>query len=313
MIKENLENKEIVEASDSYLVQEAELQNDTAQLATQPVGAIIDRPQNDIVTVVDTDETSSNNQNPQSEKNDTSKEKKKGTVKKTLKQLVSFCRPWLGFIIAAIVFAMGAVALQLIGPTFVERMVDNMTDGLGYIASGGLFGAADFYYQVVRYGIILVIIYASSFLMGYFQQFIMASVTARVQKSLRKKMSQKINNVPLSYLDSNPTGDTLSRITNDVDTVTNTLNYTASTTITAVCTLVGALIAMFITQWLMALVAVGSALIAFAIMAIITKKSQKYFIRQQQEVGDVNAHIEEYFSGHTAVKTNNARPRASGS
>jgi len=233
---------------------------------------------------------------------------KASTFKSTLGKLFHFCRPWYGWMIAALVFAVGAVALQLIGPRFVERMADYLL----YTISGGFFGNAGGHSALVNVGIILLAIYAGMFLISYIQQLIMAWVTAKVQKKLRRKMSEKINKLPLSYLDRIPTGDTLSRITNDVDTVTMTMNHTVTTFISAITMLVGATIFMFITNWIMALVAIGSALIAFFLMFTIMARSQKYFVRQQKELGEVNGHIEEYFSGHTAMKTNNARKKTTG-
>ncbi|MCL2607842.1 MAG: ABC transporter ATP-binding protein/permease [Methanomassiliicoccaceae archaeon] len=231
----------------------------------------------------------------------------KSTFRQTLGKLIQFCRPWYGWIIITFIFAVGAVILQLIGP----RLVGDMVDHIIYMISFGQMGNAGGYPAIVHIGTILVIIYLAMFVLGYIQQLIMAWVTAKLQERLRREMSEKINKLPLSHLDRTPTGDTLSRITNDVDMVTMTLNYTAVTFISATTMLVGAAIFMFITNWIMALVAIGTSLFAFFLMAVIMKRSQIHFERQQKELGDVNAHIEEYFSGHTAVKTNNARQRTS--
>ena len=225
------------------------------------------------------------------------------TAKSTMGKLFDFCRPWYGWIIIASFFAVGMVALQLIGPRFVERMADYLL----YTVSGGWLGIAGGHSALTNMVVILISIYAAMFVLGYLQQLIMAWVTAKVQKKLRRKMSEKINKLPLSYLDRAPTGDILSRITNDVDTVTGTMNYTVTTFISAFTMLIGSTIFMFITNWIMALVAIVSGLIAFALMFAIMARSQKYFVRQQKELGEVNGHIEEYFSGHTAMKTNNAR------
>ena len=234
-------------------------------------------------------------------------ERKPGAFRQTLGKLIQFCRPWYGWIVITFIFAVGAVILQLIGP----RLVGDMVDHIIYMISFGQWGNAGGYPAIVNIGTILVIIYSVMFVLSYIQQLIMAWVTAKLQERLRRKMSEKINRLPLSRLDRTPTGDTLSRITNDVDMVTMTLNYTAVTFISATTMLIGAAIFMFITNWIMALVAITTSLFAFFLMAVIMKRSQIHFQRQQKELGDVNSHIEEYFSGHTAVRTNNARQKTS--
>jgi len=247
--------------------------------------------------------------------NDENKEapkKKKGAGRAAIKKLLKFAKPWWPLLIVAVVFAVAAVALQLIAPTFVRRMTDYILTGVPVYIGGVQVQPADpnFFSYVINVGIILVFLYGFSFVAGYIQQLVMASVTAKLQKKLRKKMSRKINKLPLSYLDSMPTGDTLSRITNDVDTIAQTINFSAIAIISSITMTAGAAVMMFITNWIMALTAIGSSVLAFALMGVIMAKSQKYFMRQQKEVGDVNAFVEEYFSGQQVMKTNNARGKA---
>jgi len=252
------------------------------------------------------------------------KENKKSGAGRAIKNLLKLAKPWWWMIAISVLLAVGAVALQLVAPSFVQRMVDyiigteSTPGGIPFflrvycdccdtlIVSEWIYNP-NFYVDVLSMAIILAILYGTSFLVGYIQNLIMASVTARLQKRLRRRMSKKINKLPLSHLDSVPMGDTLSRITNDVDTVTQTINFSAISMISSATMIVGAMIFMFIENWAMALVAIVSTVIAFVIMGIIMKKSQKYFVRQQKELGDVNAHIEEYFTGHLVMKTNNAR------
>jgi len=231
------------------------------------------------------------------------KEKKPSQFVPTIKKLFHFCRPWYGWILAAFVFAMAASVVSLFAPRQVSNMVDYMVSSL--------FGAPDAHERVVSLGILLVILYGASFVLSYIQQLIMAWVTAKVQKKLRLKLSQKINKLPLSYLDKTPTGDTLSKITNDVDTVTRTLSWVAVTIISSVTLMLGATIFMFITNWLMALTAIVATIIAIVLIGLIGAKTQKFYTQQQKQLGELNGHIEEYFSGHTVMKTNNARSVAS--
>ena len=151
----------------------------------------------------------------------------------------------------------------------------------------------------------LVIIYALSLVFGYVQGFIMVTVTNRFTKKMRKDISEKINKLPLRYFDKHSYGDILSRVTNDVDTIGQTLNNSIGNLVSNVAQFLGALIMMFITNWIMALTAVGTTIIGFVLMTVILSKSQKYFISQQEELGNINGHIEEIYSGHNVVKAYN--------
>lgn len=138
----------------------------------------------------------------------------------------------------------------------------------------------------------------------------MATVTQRISKQLRRDISGKINRLPLSYFDNTTTGDVLSRVTNDVDMVGQTMNQSVSSLITAITMFIGSLIMMFYTNWIMAIAAILSTFIGFASMGMIISKSQKYFAQQQQELGKLNGHIEEIYSGHNVVKAYNGEQQA---
>jgi len=259
------------------------------------------------------------NDNPQTENPKTENPVKKVGYKKTLKKLLQFARPWYPLLIAVVVLALIGVALQLIVPNFVQDMVNYLLGGIMYLNDAPYSPdmpywlpqpTPNFLEIITGLGILITIIYVVAFIIGYIQQFVMAGVTAKVQKSLRKKLSQKINKLPLSYLDKQPMGDVLSRITNDVDSVTMTLNFTVSSMVSAATMMIGATVAMFIMEWRMALVAVGSSIFAFMLIAVVMSRSMKFFTAQQKEVGDVNALVEEYFTGHLAMKTNNGRKKA---
>ena len=127
---------------------------------------------------------------------------------------------------------------------------------------------------------------------------------------MRTDISQKVNRLPLKYFDSTSHGDVLSRVTNDVDAIGQTLNQSIGTLITSVTMLIGALVMMFYNNWILALTAVGASVIGFAFMMIIMKASQKYFIEQQEELGNINGHIEEVYTGHNVVKVYNASAEA---
>ncbi len=152
----------------------------------------------------------------------------------------------------------------------------------------------------------LVVIYLTAYIINFLQGFIMATVNQKVSKDLRGQISRKINRLPLKYFDTSSYGDILSRVTNDVDTIGFTLNSSVSSLFGAVALFVGSLIMMFVTNWIMALSGVIATLVGFLLMTVIISKSQKYFIRQQQSIGQLNGFVEEAYSGQEIIKAYNA-------
>ena len=153
----------------------------------------------------------------------------------------------------------------------------------------------------------LVILFTVASILSFGQSFIMATVSNKFAWNLRKRISKKINKLPLKYFDNNQVGDILSRVTNDVDTVGMTLNQSLSNMVMSITLLIGSLIMMFKTDSIMALTAILSSIIGFAFMGIILSKSQKYFNARQKELGKLNSHIEEIYSGLLVVKAYNAK------
>lgn len=159
--------------------------------------------------------------------------------------------------------------------------------------------------EVGRIGFILVCFYGLSYLFSATQGWIMAGITQRVSQSLRRDISRKINRLPMSYFNHTTTGDILSRVTNDIDLIGQSLNQSISSLLTALILLVGSLVMMLITNLWMTLTAVLASLLGFALMFAIMGRSQKYFERQQRHLGVLNGHIEEMYTGHTVVKAYN--------
>ena len=158
--------------------------------------------------------------------------------------------------------------------------------------------------------LILFIIYLLNSIFGYAEGILMAYVANGYTKRLRKDIILKINRLPLKYFDTHETGDVLSRVTNDVDTVGINLSNNITSFVTNMTLFLGSIVMMFVTNWVMALTAILSSVIGFAISFILLKKSQKYFIQRQQELGDLNGHIEEIYSGHNVVKAYNGEESA---
>ena len=153
----------------------------------------------------------------------------------------------------------------------------------------------------------LVGLYILSALFTYIEQITMTIVSNKFAKRLRSKISHKINKLPLKYFDKHKSGDILSRVTNDVDTIAQSMNHSLATLVSSITLFIGTIIMMFVTNWIMAITAIISSLIGFIFMAKVLSKSQKYFIARQNHLGDLNGHIEEIYSGLNVVKVYNGK------
>lgn len=163
---------------------------------------------------------------------------------------------------------------------------------------------------IKKISLILVILYLCSALFTYIQSISMTDVANKSAFKLRGKISVKINKLPLKYFDNHPIGDILSRVTNDVDTIAQSMNQSLATLVSSITLFVGSIIMMFITNWIMAITAIISSLLGFVLMFVILGKSQKYFTARQVELGNLNSHIEEIYSGLNVVKVYNGKKEA---
>ena len=230
--------------------------------------------------------------------------------KGTWGKLIRYCKSFMPVIIAALIIAAAGTILTIIGPDKMKDMTNEIMKGLPAVINGvPVVGAIDLT-AVARTGILLVFFYAASGVFSFAENFIMATVTAKISKKMRNDISGKINKMPLKYFDQTSYGDVISRVTNDVDAIGQTLNQSLDNMVRAVTLFVGSLIMMFINSWILALVAIGSTIIGFALMMIIMAKSQKHFKAQQQGLGDINGHIEEIYSSHNVVKAYNGGKKA---
>ena len=158
--------------------------------------------------------------------------------------------------------------------------------------------------------IVLAVIYLLNSLFVYIEGIIMAYVGIGYSRKLRQSISRKINKLPLKYFDNHETGDVLSRVTNDVDTIGINMSNTITSLVTNITLFLGSVVMMFVTNWIMAFTAIVASVFGFAISFVLLKKSQKYFVRRQKELGDLNGHIEEIYSGHNVVKAYNGEKSA---
>ena len=229
-------------------------------------------------------------------------------IKKAFGQLIRFSKAYIPAVIIAFILAIVGTIFSLVGPNLLRDMTNCITDGLLKMRSGNMSGID--LNEVERIGVLLIVLYGLSFIFSYSQSFIMTSVTQSITRKLRTNISQKINKVPLSYFNKTSFGDVLSRVTNDIDLIGQTLNMSVSQLVTAITMFLGSLFMMFYTDWIMAFTAVGTTVIGFVIMGLIMSKSQKHFVSQQTELGKINGHIEEMYTGHNVVKVYNGTYKA---
>ena len=226
--------------------------------------------------------------------------------KKTLKEMARYLKPYFPLILIAVVASVIATILQIIGPDKLKLITDEITKGLPKMVKGKPVMAAIDMDKVKSITMMLVIFYGSSLLLNLLQRFIMADVTQKISKSFREKIANKVNKLPFSYFDNTTFGDILSRVTNDVDTISQSLNQSVGSLLTSVVMLVGTVVMMIYNSGILTVTTILSSLVGFVVIIIIMKKSQKHFKAQQENLGDINGQIEEVYTGHDVIKAYNA-------
>ncbi|MDT8717783.1 ABC transporter ATP-binding protein [Clostridium sp. 19966] len=222
--------------------------------------------------------------------------------KETMGKLIKYLSAYKISIIVVFIFAIASSAFNVAGPKILGHATTKLTEGIVAKLTGK--GNIDFDY-IGQIMLILIALYVLSALFGYIQGWIMSNVSMKVSYDFRKQISEKINRMPLKYFDGTNHGEVLSRVTNDVDTLSQTLNQSLGQIITSVTTVVGVLIMMFTISWQMTIVALFIIPISMGLIMFIVKKSQKYFKQQQDFLGNVNGHVEEMYGGHVVVKAFN--------
>ena len=214
--------------------------------------------------------------------------------RKAWADLMSYMGSFRKWFLLAIVLAFASTIISLIGPDLLSDMTDLIEDGI-YSRTMDMDA-------IFRIGYILAALYITSAVMMIVEKYILATVTQRTASRLRTDISRKINRMPLRYFDRTTTGDMLSRVTNDVDTIGQSLNQSLSTLVTVVATLVGSIVMMFYTNHIMAIAAILTSIIGFVLMAAIMSRSQKYFNLQQADLGRMNGLVEEIYTGYLTVR-----------
>ncbi len=228
--------------------------------------------------------------------------------KGTMRRLLAYLSPHKASILVVIVFAIASAAFGIYGPKLLGKATTKVFEGMiGQITGRG--AGIDFE-AIAIIMLTLLGLYGLSSLFSYIQGYIMAGVSMKISYDMRRNISEKINRMPLQYFDDTSHGEVLSRVTNDVDTVNQTLSRSMSQLITSFTTVIGVLIMMLSISFTMTLIALFIIPVSMLIVVAIVKRSQKYFRNQQKFLGNVNGHIEEMFSGHLVVKTYNGEEKS---
>lgn len=228
----------------------------------------------------------------------------KSAVKRLVKELGKFKI----LIIIALILAIAGAVLSISAPDRLSKLTDEIQAGIIPKMENGQIIMPEINMDVIKsIAISLVILYLFSAICTFIQSICMTEVANNFARSLRTRISVKINKLPLSYFDRHQSGDTLSRVTNDVDTIAQTMNQSLGTLVSNITLFLGSIIMMFYTNWIMALTAILSSLLGFMGMFAVLAKSQKYFVAKQEELGNLNGHIEEVYSGLNVVKAYNGK------
>lgn len=222
--------------------------------------------------------------------------------KAAIKKLINYIAQYKAALVIVFIFAIGSTVFTIVGPKVLSKATTEIFNGL--VAKVNGTGGIDF----DKIGIILLIVlglYAISAIFSFVQGWIMTNISQRVTFRMRKEISEKINRIPMKYFESTPNGEVLSRVTNDVDTLGQSLNQSITTLITSVATIIGVLIMMFSINWILTLIALVILPISAILTMLVISKSQRYFKEQQEYLGHVNGQVEEVFGGHLVVKAFN--------
>jgi len=217
----------------------------------------------------------------------------------TLKKLVKFMSRYKAMLILVFLFAIASTLFVIVGPRVLSQATTDMFEGIVAKVQGT--GGID--YNAIAHTLqITLVLYVASAMCSFGQFWIMSSVSQRTCYEMRKQIDQKINRMPMGYFESHSTGDVLSRITNDVDTLGQSLNQGVTQLITSLVTIVGVLVMMFSISWVLALITFIVLPVSAALLSVVVKHSQGYFKQQQDQLGAIDGQVEQTFAGHTEVK-----------
>lgn len=229
--------------------------------------------------------------------------------KDTFRKLRAFLKPYLVPLVFVMIFSIGSTIFAILGPRILGDVTNEIFEGLQRKVAGT--GEGINFESIQRTLLFLLGLYVISGILNFIQNFIVSGVAQKVSYNLRTGISDKINKLPLKYFDKNSHGDVLSRMTNDVDTVSQSLNQSLSQIITSVTTIIGIMIMMLSISVPMTLIALLILPISMGLMVTIIKRSQRFFKEQQAFLGEANGYVEEAYGGHVIMKAFNRKRKPS--
>lgn len=231
--------------------------------------------------------------------------------KKSIKKLFNYLKPYSPQIIFSGSMSILSSLLTVIAPWLLGLMTTEIAEAFIQNRSvGSIYITSQIAFTIPSLALIVLLGYSLGGILAYLQSFILTGMTQNLTFEMRKEIAKKINNLPLSHFDKQSFGDVLGRSTNDIETISATINQSLSEVFRAVTLLLGVLIIMFVLNWLLALVVIFTSIVSFLVAAIFVKLSQKYFRSQAKSVGDMSGHVEEMFNGHRIVKVFNHQKKA---
>lgn len=235
----------------------------------------------------------------------------------TIKKLIAYTKPFWLSIIFVFIFAIASTIFAIVSPRILGNMTNQVVSDLMTMKAYGRAVVETTaqkpqinFNKLEIFVIELLLLYALSAIFSYIQGWIMTGVSQKITYQFRRDISEKINRLPLAYFDKKTFGEVLSRVTNDVDTVSQTLNQSLTQIVTSITMIIGILIMMFLISWQMTLVSLILIPLSFILIAVIIKKSQHYFKEQQDSLGEINGHIEEMYAGHNVMRVFNGEQRS---
>ena len=228
---------------------------------------------------------------------------------KAMKTFLKYLSPYRVQLILVFIFAIASTVFMIVGPKLLGNATTKLFQGIVAKVAHVPGATVDFTY-IGRIAIILLGLYVLSSIFSFIQGYIMSGIAMKVTYTFRKNIVEKIKRMPLKYFDTKTHGEALSLVTNDIDTISNTLAQNLSQIVTSVTTIIGVLVMMLTISWLMTLVALVILPISFVLISVVIRASQKYFKQQQVFLGHVDGHVEEMYSGHTVIKAFNGEEKS---
>ncbi len=218
------------------------------------------------------------------------------SFRKAMRTFLKYLAPYRVSLALVLIFAIASTVFMIVGPKMLGNATTKLFEGIVAKVTHVPGATVDFHY-IGRIAIILLILYVASAIFSFIQGYIMSGIAMKVTYNFRKNIAEKIKRMPLKYFDTKTHGEALSLVTNDIDTISNTLAQNLSQIVTSVTTIIGILIMMLTISWLMTLVAIVILPVSFGLIGAVIRASQKYFKQQQVYLGHVDGHVEEMYGG----------------